>query len=52
MLTLSTFSVIFKPQSQRQRQSDPNDESDALKEPQGLLLVALSSFMLLEVRDC
>lgn len=48
--TLWTSSIVFQPKSQHQWQTNSNYKSDAKREPQGLLLVGLSSFLLLEVR--
>lgn len=40
----------MQPESQHHREPDPEDESEALQEPQVALLVGLSSGVLLEVR--
>lgn len=47
---LLPLSVVMQPKSQHHREPDSKDESEALQEPQVVLLVALSPSVLLEVR--
>lgn len=44
-----SFSVVMQTQSQHHRKPDPENESEALQEPQVALLVGLGSVVRLEV---
>lgn len=43
-----SFSVVMQPESQNNREPDPQDEGEALQEPHVSVLVGLGSCLLLE----